>query len=68
MRQSKEILVLIVLFVGMAGFVLWYVADRRAKNRASPPLPAVAPQTAGQTPAGQQAGMGSAATSRTPGP
>jgi hypothetical protein len=40
MRQSKEILVLIVLFVGMAGFVLWYVADRRAKNRASPPAAA----------------------------
>lgn len=30
-------MVLIALFVGMAGFVLWYVADRRAKNRAAPP-------------------------------
>ncbi|MES1167628.1 MAG: hypothetical protein ABUL61_00520 [Oleiharenicola lentus] len=37
MRQPKEILVLIALFVGMAAFILWYVVDRRAKNRAVPP-------------------------------
>jgi hypothetical protein len=37
MRQSKEIMVLIALFVGMASFVIWYVIDRRAKNRAVPP-------------------------------
>ncbi len=30
-------MVLIALFVGMAGFVLWYVFDRRAKNRVTPP-------------------------------
>jgi hypothetical protein len=35
MRRSKEIIVLAVLFVGAAAFVLWYVADRRAKNRAA---------------------------------
>lgn len=46
MRQSKEILVLIALFVGMAGFVLWYVIDRRAQNRAAPPAatPTLAPE------------------------
>jgi len=37
MRRSKEIMILIALFIGMAAFVLWYVIDRRAKNRASPP-------------------------------
>lgn len=30
-------MVLIALFIGMAAFVLWYVIDRRAKNRAAPP-------------------------------
>jgi hypothetical protein len=37
MRRSKEIIVLLVLLVGAMGFVLWYVIDRRAKNRAAPP-------------------------------
>lgn len=55
MRRSKEIIVLLALLFGMMGFVVWYVIDRRAKNRA---LPAVAEQTAGQIPAGQQAGTG----------
>ena len=45
---------LLLLLVGMMAFVLWYVIDRRAKNR----LPADAKQSAGQTPAGQQAGTG----------
>jgi hypothetical protein len=40
MRRSKEIVVLIVLFVVMAAGVLWYVIDRRAKNRALPPVAA----------------------------
>ncbi len=35
MRRNKEIIVLLVLLVGMMGFVLWYVIDRRAKNRAA---------------------------------
>ena len=33
-------MVLIALFAGMAGFVLWYVIDRRAKNRVTPPTTA----------------------------
>lgn len=37
MPRSKEILVLLVLLVGAMAFVLWYVVDRRAKNRAAPP-------------------------------
>ena len=35
MRRSKEIVILILLFVGAAAFVLGYVIDRRAKNRAA---------------------------------
>jgi zona occludens toxin (predicted ATPase) len=34
MRRNKEIIVLLALLVGMMGFVLWYVIDRRAKNKA----------------------------------
>lgn len=37
MPRSKEILFLLVLLVGAMAFVLWYVVDRRAKNRAAPP-------------------------------
>ncbi len=37
MRRSKEIIALLTLLVGAMGFVLWYVIDRRAKNRAAPP-------------------------------
>lgn len=37
MRRSKEIVVLFALLVGAMAFVLWYVIDRRAKNRATPP-------------------------------
>ena len=54
MRLPKEIQVLLVLLLVMIGGVLWYVIDRRAKNR----LPADARQPAGQIPAGQQAGTG----------
>ncbi|MDQ5977122.1 MAG: hypothetical protein QG602_94 [Verrucomicrobiota bacterium] len=36
MRRSKEIILLLALLVGAMGFVLWYVIDRRAKNRAAP--------------------------------
>jgi len=68
MRHSKEIMLLIALFIGMAAFVLWYVVDRRAKNRARPPLPAVASQTAGQAPVGQQAGTGSTTRTLAPEP
>ena len=42
MRRNKEIIVLLVLLVGMMAFVLWYVIDRRAKNRATPPKPVAA--------------------------
>lgn len=38
MLRSKEILFLLVLLVGAMAFVLWYVVDRRAKNRAAPPV------------------------------
>lgn len=34
MRRNKEIMILLGLLVGMMAFVLWYVIDRRAKNRA----------------------------------
>jgi hypothetical protein len=44
MRRSKEIMVLLALFVVMAAGTLWYVIDRRAKNRAN--LPATATTTA----------------------
>jgi len=37
MPRSKEIVILLVLLVGAMGFVLWYVIDRRTKNRAAPP-------------------------------
>jgi hypothetical protein len=40
MRHSKEIMILLALFVMMAAGTLWYVIDRRAKNRAA--LPAAA--------------------------
>ncbi len=51
MPRSKEIIVLLVLLVAAMGFVLGYVIDRRAKNRAAPapaarhqaPLPPAAP-------------------------
>jgi hypothetical protein len=36
-RRNKEIMILLFLLAGMMGFVLWYVTDRRAKNRAAPP-------------------------------
>jgi hypothetical protein len=35
MPRSKEIIVLLVLLLGAMAFVLWYVIDRRAKNRAN---------------------------------
>lgn len=35
MRRSKEIIVLLTLLLGAAAFVLWYVIDRRAENRAA---------------------------------
>jgi zona occludens toxin (predicted ATPase) len=35
MRRSKEIIVLFTLLIGAMGFVLWYVIDRRAQNRAN---------------------------------
>ena len=54
-------MVLVALFIGMATFVLWYVIDRRAKNRPAS-SPAAMQQNSGQTPAGQQAGTASVAT------
>ena len=38
MRLPKEILVLLVLLLVMIAGVSWYVIDRRAKNRAAPPV------------------------------
>jgi len=38
MRRSKEIMFLFALLVGAIIFVSWYVIDRRAKNRAAPPV------------------------------
>lgn len=41
MRRSKELVVLLVLLVGAIAFVLWYVGDRRARQRAVPAEPKV---------------------------
>jgi hypothetical protein len=57
-RRSKEIMVLLALLLGMMGFVVWYVIDRRAKMRAAP---AAAGQPAGQVPAARSAGSGPSA-------
>ena len=45
-------MVLIALFVAMAAFVLWYVIDRRAQNRAAPPVATrtLAPEPPAKTP------------------
>lgn len=56
MRRPKEIVILVVLLVGAVAFVLWYVADRRARQQAAPPTaPKVvgpsAPATASPVPA-----------------
>jgi len=41
-RRSREILVLLGLLAVAVGFVLWYVADRKARQRAAPtPAPRV---------------------------
>ena len=40
MRHSKEIMVLLALFVVMSVGTIWYVIDRRAKNRAQRPVSA----------------------------
>jgi len=45
MRRSKEIIVLFGLLVAAMGFVLWYVIDRRAKNRAAERPAAIQPVT-----------------------
>lgn len=39
MRVPKEIIVLLVLLAGVMAFVLWYVADRKAKMRAEQNAP-----------------------------
>jgi hypothetical protein len=61
MRRSKELMLLLALLVGAMIFVLWYVIDRRAKNRAMPPAPVSL--TPGPTPA-----TPSASTAITPTP
>lgn len=45
MRRNKEIIILLGLLAGMMAFVLWYVIDRRAKNRANPAPAVVQPVT-----------------------
>ncbi len=40
-RRLKEILVLAGLLLGAVVFVLWYVADRRARQRAQPTEPRI---------------------------
>lgn len=39
-------MLLLTLLVAAMGFVLWYVVDRRAKNRAAPPAAARTPAPA----------------------
>jgi hypothetical protein len=36
-RPPKEVMLLLALLVAAMAFVLWYVIDRRARNRAAPP-------------------------------
>jgi hypothetical protein len=55
MRRSKEVIVLLVLLFGAMAFVLWYVIDRRAKNRTTP-APALTTQSPGPTPDVQPSG------------
>jgi hypothetical protein len=45
MRRSKELIVLVVLLLGTVAFVMWYVVDRRARQRNAPPAekPTVGP-------------------------
>jgi hypothetical protein len=62
MRRSKEILVLLALLVSAMVFVLWYVVDRRAKNRAAP---AVTAQPVGPVPATPRAATKSTAGTTT---
>ena len=55
MRRSPEIMLLVGLLLLGVGGILWYVADRRAKNRAvSPPIAGklVQPAPAAAKPAG----------------
>jgi Flp pilus assembly protein CpaB len=35
-RRSKEIVVLLLVFVGLAGVALWTVVTRKAQQRAAP--------------------------------
>ena len=54
MRRSPEIIILLGLLLLGIGGILWYVADRRAKNRAGPPPAAarlVPPAPGATTPA-----------------
>jgi hypothetical protein len=39
--RSKEIVILLVLFVAMVAGTTWYVVDRRAKNRRAAPVATV---------------------------
>ena len=52
MRRSPEIMILLGLLLLGIGGILWYVADRRAKNRAAPPPVAakLVPPTPGTVP------------------
>jgi len=61
MRRSKEIMILLALFIVMAAGVLWYVIDRRAKNRALPP---VATRTLAPEPPAQPVALGTPETER----
>lgn len=51
MRVPKEIAVLLVLLAGVMIFVLWYVADRKAKARAEEAAPRSVSQPATSVPA-----------------
>jgi Na+-transporting methylmalonyl-CoA/oxaloacetate decarboxylase gamma subunit len=62
MRKSKEIVFLFVLLIAAMVFVLWYVIDRRAKNRAAPPV--AARTLAPEPPPAQPVALGTPETER----
>lgn len=64
MRRSREILVLLALLVGAMAFVLWYVVDRRARNRVESGAARPAARTLAPAPAAPEVVLGTDQTER----